>query len=67
MPKSLIECIERKQIKHNATNWIYYKQLLKKYYNKLTTLKRDLERKYYSDQLGNNKTDIKNHGISWNR
>ena len=36
----------------------------KKYRNKLTTLKRDLERKYYSDQLYNNKTDIKHHGIS---
>ena len=35
-----------------------------KYRNKLTTLKRDLERKYYSDQLDNNKTDIQNHGIS---
>ena len=27
--------------------------------NKLTTLKRDLERKYYSDQLDNNIDDIK--------
>ena len=37
---------------------------LKKYNNKLSTFKRDLERKYYSDQLDNNKTDIRNHGIS---
>ena len=35
----------------------------KKYHNKLTILKRDLERKYYSDQLDNNKADINK---SWN-
>ena len=29
-----------------------------------TSANRDLERTYYSDQLDNNKTDIKNHGIS---
>ena len=34
------------------------------YINIITTLKRDLEIKYYSDQLDNNKADIKNHGIS---
>ena len=63
MPKSLIDkCIERKHslyklsimqpTEYNISNY-------KKYCNKLTTLKRDLERKYYSDQLDNNKTDIK--------
>ena len=68
MPKSLIKCIERKHSsyklsimqpsEYNISNY-------KKYSNKLTTLKRDLERKYYSGQLDINKTDIKNHGISW--
>ena len=67
MPKSLIKCIERKHslyklsimqpTEYNTSNY-------KKYRNKLTTLKSDLERKYYSDQLDNNKADIKNHGIS---
>ena len=38
--------------------------MIKKYRNKLTTLKKDLEKKYYSDQLDNNKADIKKHGIS---
>ena len=35
----------------------------KKYCNTLKALKRDLERKYYSDQLDNNKNDLKK---SWN-
>ena len=61
MPKSFIKCIERKQRLYKLSimqpteyNIINYK----KYRNKLTTLKRDLERKYYSDQLDNNKTYI---------
>ena len=40
----------------------YNKSNYKKYRNKLTTLKRDLERKYYCDQLDNNKLNNK----SWN-
>ena len=66
MPKSLIKCIERNHslsklsimqpTDYNTSNY-------KKYRNKLTPLKRDLERKYYSDQLNNNKPDIKK---SWN-
>ena len=66
MPKSLIKCIERKHslyklsimqpTEYNIRNY-------EKYRNKLTTIKRDLERKYYSDQLDNNNADIKK---SWN-
>ena len=41
---------------YNTSNYL-------KYRNKLTTLKRDLERKYYNDQLDNNKANIKK---SWN-
>ena len=61
MLKSLIKCIERKHslyklsimqpTEYNANNY-------KSYRNKLTTLKRDIDRKYYSDQLDNNKADI---------
>ena len=62
MPKSLITCIERKHSLYKLSIMQpteYNKSNYKKYRNKLTTLKRDLERKYYSDQLDNNKTDIK--------
>ena len=41
----------------------YHTNNYKNYRNKLTTLKWDSERKYYSDQLDNNKADIKK---SWN-
>ena len=44
------------QTEYNTSNY-------KKYRNNLTTLKRDLEIKYYSDKL-DNKADIKKHGIS---
>ena len=60
MPISLIKCIERKHSLYKLSIMqpteynIYYKN----YRNKLTTLKRDLEIKYYSDQLDNNKADI---------
>ena len=69
MPKSSIKCVERKHSVYklsimHPTEYNNYKQLFKKYSNKLTNLKRDLERNYYCDQLDNNKTDIKNHRIS---
>ena len=38
--------------KYNTVDYKYYRI-------KLTTPKRDLERKYHSDQLDNNKADIK--------
>ena len=46
---------------NNASNIIYV--IKKKYGNKLTNLKKDLERIYYSDQLDNIKTAIQK---SWN-
>ena len=69
MPNSLIKCIERKHSLYKLSimqpTEYKYKQLYINNCNKLTTFKRDLERKYYSDQLDNNKSYIyKNHGLS---
>ena len=50
MPKSLIKCIERKHSLYKLSITEYNISNYKKYRNKLTTLKRDLERKFYSDQ-----------------
>ena len=69
MAKSLIKCIESKHSLYKLsimqpTEYNIISNYIKNYHNKLTSLKRDLARKYYSDQLDNNKTDIKNYGIS---
>ena len=55
MSKSLIKCIERTHSLHKLDIMQPTEYNIS---NKLTTLKRDLERKYYSDQLDNNKANI---------